>query len=625
MCNPPKKPLDSPQIEQRKASHIEKPKSHAVTTQGVWVAKEQKGANIVEQPTLLIPKSLEEKELNISQKQPRDVQSSKKTLSGPQIEQRKVSYIERPKSHAVTSTTQVPKNYSSLLCGPSSDKIKIDSDYFNSLEIHSRIENLCLDRKAEREYTYTIGNNPESFKAQIKLAEIYRKLGMFIPERKILNIAEGLYVFLTQRITVKKPSQYLLSASAHQIKQFYTQICKAFVADILFMNMPVLQGDLDAAYRVNEKGMICRISASPLNVSNPDIAYPLEIWAMRDSTKNPASKIWETLDMVAIANQIISLIKGNNDLFYGLPDSQKAIANKRLTNLLILANKTLSMSKDGWHTGYIDSINQHMLCLKKFGCEERLPIWLYPNPKKDDPNCKLRGPNGILFEGFRWENSVVETVLMPYVAKNNGNYQCIIDWMVGHESSGWSVMSQVLMHFLTLHRKAPNAGYFWKEGVAKAKLYYDQRAEQEGGGDPIKGAKIIENSFIMLHAFTQIVLGHVNFPNNFINKEGEGTVKFLRTESKHVMTDQRIWSFRNNINMQMASYSSGSVVAYPPLVHGTEVTERIIPHHRVLALYFMLCTLKEAYRGAFSNDFQNEFTAILGGINCNYIDSISRN
>jgi hypothetical protein len=401
----------------------------------------------------------------------------------------------------IDTPVQPPKRLCLQQC--SEDEIRKNNlEFLNSLQQVSGVNNLYRDPTSGFEYIVIIIK-----KEELSLNKIYRNTGVRMPEHEILTMPKGGQVLLSPYIKGIKPSQYLKSATEEQRNYFFKEVRKCFAADVLFRNKPVLSGNLDESYVIDEKGIVLRLSTPFLNVSSDNVAYPIEIWEARDSFLNPQGHIlWNTLDILTIANQIINLIKANDINFYGLPTDDKVIADKRLTNLLILANKTLSMSKDGWIPTYIDSLNKHMMFLKQAGCERGLPKWLRPDSHRGDASYELRGPNGDRFEGLRGRNSVVETILMPYVRNNGGNYQMIIDWMVGHESSGWSSMSQVLMYFLTIHRKAPSAGYFWKEGELMAKIDYEDRAKLEGEGDMLRGKKIIENSFIILHAFTQIVL-----------------------------------------------------------------------------------------------------------------------
>lgn len=534
--------------------------------------------------------------------------STLKPMTSRKVVDKTTSTNAAPKK-AWGSSTNFAKTFTQDLVD---SKYKRNLAYLNTLRKNK--DGSFYDPRTRKLYTQIKSDklSLDSVKGKIARDALY-KTGITLPEVKCLELSATKFVVLREVVSTKTIGERFKPGDI-ALNNIHASIRKGFAVDVFLGNTDLLKGNIDSFYQIDEKRNVWRKKISSPTQWEESMRYPVEIWDKRFELNT----IWSQLSIIDVAYQIQKFAKVSDSFIYSLSDSDKAIAQARLSNMLAIANKAIRMHKDGWHVSYIEKMLKHMLGLKVAGCVKRLPKWLYPDPSKGDQPFHLRGPSGVRFEGFRGKDSVVEKVLMPYVKAHGGDYQLIIDWMAGHTSSGWSSMSQVMMIFLAKNRRAPRLGHFWLEGKPKAQKYYDDVALKLGHGNKAAGEKIIERSFMILHAFTQLALAHVDFPNNNLNN---GTVFFTRTVNLTVMRQYAL-DFKNKLKMKEGPYSSGSVVADAPLIHGTEITKWIVPFHRIIALYFMLGTLKKRDQGPFSNDFQNEFTVILGELLCDYVDTL---
>ncbi|NBE81647.1 hypothetical protein [Micromonospora rubida] len=297
------------------------------------------------------------------------------------------------------------------------------------------------------------------------------------------------------------------------------------------------------------------------------------------------------------------------------------------------------MIDDRWSPAYIDELTGHMTGMERAGIARLLTQTL---GRGAHDAYLLTSEDGRPFGSLRGEGSAV-AAYETYIRETfPGDADDIISLVVGYasgvENSSWAPMVQIVKEFLVRQRTAPGPdSYFWKQlndtakpwSVAKDDIAA-LRAKYLGlapRGDEALRERHLRQAVITWHALTQLLLRHTTFPAN--NSVAE-TLTVVRTESTAALEYFR--RVDNGAALTAEQIGNPSEVYDVPLtatrgalessslytvktIHGNVVTEAVVPHHRIFALYLTARPKSVGHQlSFFANDTENEVTFLPEGL-----------
>lgn len=297
------------------------------------------------------------------------------------------------------------------------------------------------------------------------------------------------------------------------------------------------------------------------------------------------------------------------------------------------------MTDDGWTTAYIDEIAGHMNVMEEAGIARLLTQRL---GRGSHDGYLLTSEDGRPFGSLRGERSAVAAYESYIREAFPGDADDIIALVVGYASgvqdSSWASMVQIVKEFLVRQRTTPGPeAYFWKQlndvpkpwSVARDDIAV-LRAKYLGlapRGDEALRERYLRHAVITWHAFTQLLLRHTTFP---ANDHAAETLTVVRTESTAAL--QHFRRVGTGAALTAEEIANPSTVYDVPLVavrgalessslytvktiHGNVVTEAVVPHHRVFALYMTARPKSAGHQlSFFANDTENEVTFMPEGL-----------
>jgi hypothetical protein len=429
----------------------------------------------------------------------------------------------------------------------------------------------------------------EELRAESASDEVYRVLGINTPKYKIYDTPDG-PVKLIEYVEGRSFKKVTTKGTSAEKKKLMEELQKQYLADVLLGN----QSPLDNVVLGND-GKVYRVSnTEALNKSLSK--HPVELWSMKNSIFAPSTH-------KDIVSQIDAIAAKQKQILASVPPDVRSTLKERLEEMQRIAQISKTLESDNWNDDYISTFTKHVVGIRAAGITNRLPLKMTSDP---DNITILKDENGREFDHLRGEGSIMKD-FEKYTAKSGGDYSITTDYLERQAGSSWSNAAQAYKYHLASQRNSvPNDDFFWMNGEKKAKQAYNSYIKQFGGKEKYT------QSMAAYHAFNYEILAKTDLPN----KNPDGTVTLLRTESEEVMKKNGLKPGDENVTMKRGVAESTSLVQEVS-VFGSELTEQRVPIHRIVASY-----LHERYPedggSALMGDQENELVAILDKVPFKY-------
>ena len=336
--------------------------------------------------------------------------------------------------------------------------------------------------------------------------------------------------------------------------------------------------------------------------------HPLHLWIGRKNTP----------DIFKIAEQILGIHESRSELLDVIPDRFKELIKRRLDHMVDVARLAMTMKDDHWLADYTDALCKHLIGLRHKRVSVQLPLQLIEQSscslidEKDKPWGRLRGKGSIVVK------------VAEYMEEQGTDHMFIYEWTSGVSGKSWSQQGQVMRVFWARQRVqsvVKATSYWWQEAKFKDKRSIVVKIKEAiGQYDYVVRTHKREAhkcAWQIWHAFHQEIFAKVDFRRN---DRGAKTIKLLRTELKKGLTANDITTYGTGLSMKRSVWASASLFA-PVSAEGDEFTIQDVPHHRIVACYFM-SRMPEGTNCAFKQDEESEFIFMTQGIEFDYVESL---
>jgi len=230
---------------------------------------------------------------------------------------------------------------------------------------------------AGNQWVMKSGASADHLREEVTADELYRALGVDVPEVKLYEDANGKPVKLARFVEGQSLAERLAKATSAEREALIKEISKGLYADVLLGNWDVtgMNNDniiVDAAgkpWRIDNGGSLRFRAMGTAKTSDEWNDFPDELWSLRDPSKL-AGKVFKDVRLVHMAKQLEGLQVPDLD---GLAAELKATLEARAKHLRDLGTKALDMEHDGWRDSYTDELCKHILGLRKAGISAQLP------------------------------------------------------------------------------------------------------------------------------------------------------------------------------------------------------------------------------------------------------------
>ena len=452
------------------------------------------------------------------------------------------------------------------------------------------------------------GASAEHLREEFTADQAYRALGVAVPEAKLYETDAG--PVKLSRFVEGKPFSTLTGKSREAA---IAAVQKDFAVDALFGNWDVVGEELDnilidgngTPWRIDNGGSF-RFRAQGQLKANAWNGYPQEIWTLRNDRRNAqTADIFGKLKFKDIAFQLNDVYKQRDALLATLPNELHEVMNQRLGEFKNVARTVGVMGQDKFKMSYLDNFTRHGMGIRAAGISDRLPEILAQTRKG---GVAVVDENGKKFDDLRGKDSIVND-LAEYIESVGGNYNMVSSWMKAQAGDSWNPKPQAVKWYYTSRRNGDaDNDYWWRNGRGGAKKKLTSWLADTGAD-----VQMLDQTFAAYHAFNLELMRNVNFTNN---DRDAGTVRLVRTESGDVMELNRLKRGDRGLTMKRGPVESTSIFKRIE-VFGSEITVQHVPHHRVLGTYFQSRHAGSS-SGAFMGDGENEFVAMLEGIQFDY-------
>jgi hypothetical protein len=298
------------------------------------------------------------------------------------------------------------------------------------------------------------------------------------------------------------------------------------------------------------------------------------------------------------------------------------------------------MQADGWNDAYITELEQHVQGMQNFGVSALLTQTLIRQNEHDGYLLSPPNRSDRAFGSLRGANSAVAAFERYIDAKFGSDKYDIIPLIVGYakgvRASSWAEMVQVVKEFLVRQRNVPHSGYFWKAvshqpkewqtAVTDIQTFRNKILGLPPGGDRAAQDLNLRRAVVTWHAFTQELLRCTAFLGNdqvnetvtVVRTESEDALKYFKRLNDVSLTEEEMKapSTVYNVDLKCVRGALESSSLYTiKFIHGNIVTESVVPHHRIFALYMTGQPSSTAHElSFFENDSENEVSFMPEGL-----------
>ncbi|MFO1461232.1 MAG: hypothetical protein U1G08_17750 [Verrucomicrobiota bacterium] len=292
------------------------------------------------------------------------------------------------------------------------------------------------------------GNSPAHLREEGTANDLYRALGVPVPEGRIYD-APGGPVQLTRYHEGKPLGEYLRTASPAEALAIKARIAEHFAADALLGNWDVaglgmdniLVGPDGIPLRIDNGGSLRFRAQGAAKTAEEWDAHATELWTLRDPKANvQTAQIFGSLDAFAIARQIQKI--DGQALLSAAPEDLRPILSARLENLRAIAAKSLEFEATNFVAKHADEVTRHLMGMRKAGTFDRMASEL----KQGSPGAVvLHDADGNPFDHIRANKTT--SGLAP-VSKSDAYYELVlkaVKTVNSHHSKGDTAYNQATL------------------------------------------------------------------------------------------------------------------------------------------------------------------------------------
>lgn len=251
------------------------------------------------------------------------------------------------------------------------------------------------------------GNSAAHVREEILADELYRALGVDVPEARLYE-APGGPVKLARFLEGKQWGEWFGTATAAQKKAALAEIQKGFGADALLGNWDVMGLGSDnvlvdkagKVWRIDNGGSLRFRAQGAAKTAEQWNKHPTELWSLRgvritpDDLKVPVNAATQTVFGDMSIYDVARVIEGMDAKALALaPDELRPVLEARLASMKTMATRALDYEHTKWRAEVTDAITRHGMGLRQAGLVDALP-------------GKLTWKNGALVDenGIPWDH-----------------------------------------------------------------------------------------------------------------------------------------------------------------------------------------------------------------------------
>lgn len=479
-----------------------------------------------------------------------------------------------------------------------------------------------VEDSSGRRFVKKLGTTADQIREEFRAEQIYRSLGVPVPESKLYETASG-----PIKLSQFKDGKELGSLSASEQKKIFEKLKEDFGIDAVLSNWDVAGLSLDnvlvdaqgTAWRIDVGGSLRFRATGKLKNAGWN-ENPTELWSLLDAKVNAQSaKVFAGLTHQQRLDALERVVSKKAEILSLIDDANlREVMTKRLDEVEDMVISARNMAADGFGVeGFVEGVNKASVEMLERGLRGQLPKTL----KRGRSHAYVVDDNGKDFDSIRGQKGVVAWV-KDYMEEKGGDYWFIQEWFDAQGGSSWSTPSKAGKWLIatersgvdpthssiywgtTSHSKEASAKHF-KEGFEK----WVNKYATLNNLTPEQAEEKFRKTFRMWSAFQQQRLRLVDITRN---DKARKVLRVYRTEAAHVLRSNNV--ARNSLNADMSVTGRGladSTSLYQaPHVGGNIVTTQDIPHHRIWGTWWD----NIAERSAFMNEDENEILAMLSGI-----------
>jgi hypothetical protein len=462
---------------------------------------------------------------------------------------------------------------------------------------------LVRDPDTGKLFVMKSGASPEHVQREFLADNVYRALGMNVPEARLYATPGG-PVKLAEFIDGKSLGD-LLKSGDPMTKQVLEELRRGFAADAMLANWDVIGLNYDNIL-VDTLGKVWRID----NGSSFDFramgsrkifdTIPMEFWTMRDPVINPSAyAIFGPTRYDDIIQQMIDLGSRKNEVLALLPTDLADVYKLRMDRVDDAIKLYYKFLGDGFEGQYLDGFTRHTFGLEKAGVFNHFPKVL---DNQVYQGVVVYDENGRAFDALRNYNGITPKI-KDYINANGGNYQAVSDYFLSQGGSSWSDASAAAKQFISMNLKHDPSEIFYGTGGGGQQYLLDAYNRMIG----TYTERAYANSMQTVHAYTYRLLSETDFKGN---DPARGVINLIRTEKSHVLSGYGLDLGDKDVVFPRGFLESSSV--FKEVYIGTDSITyyREVPHTRVFANYFNDWQVPGSGYSPLLGDHENEFLFI---------------
>lgn len=455
------------------------------------------------------------------------------------------------------------------------------------------------------------GASADHIREEFAAEEMYRAAGVPVPGSKLYD--DGKEPIKLSRYIDGKTMKAAGGAIQSNAEQALRQ---NFVSDALMGNWDtigaggaesdnILVGKDGVVYRIDVGGSLRFKAMGGKKTADEWNEYPTDLWSLRDPKTNPSmAKTFGSISQSELTAQAEALAARKDQILSVTPEALKDVVGKRIDAIGKMAKTSRTLLDDQFKDDYVSQFTYHQVALDKAGILKKLPKEMNLAGQYGS-SVKVVDENGKVWDNLRGSGSVM-TDLEAYIKKNGGDPSDLAEWASAQAGSSWSTKAQaVKAWWVSKQNVDADSNYYWDDGLGHAKNAQNKLGTNEK----------MDKTFSPYHVFTHELLTKTNL---MTKDEKTGNIRLIRTESKSVMTANKIKTGETKVMKRGAMESTSMFRAVS--VKGDELTVMDVPPHRILGTYW-----NDRSNGRnssmFLGDGENEAVADLRGLKTTYVGS----
>lgn len=330
-----------------------------------------------------------------------DLQASAKGLSGDALDQLKKSFGKQIRIEGDSIWWKGDRKGKALVkpkaaAVPEPEPVPIPSTAFpenlNGLEPvrglgGSTGATLVRDKKTGQQFVLKRGNSAAHIREEFAADQIYRALGVPVPEAKLFEDGTG-SAKLARFVEGQSLGKFLSTATPEQKSATLAKVREHFAADALLGNWDVAGLDLDnilvdaggTPWRIDNGGSLRFRAQGAAKTAAEWNEFPTELWSLRDAATNgKTAQVFEGLSVYDIARQIETM---KPEALQAAPAEVKEVLAARLAQLKSIGAKALEYEASQFIAPHADRITREVMRLRESGISQQFA-----------PALKLANPN----------------------------------------------------------------------------------------------------------------------------------------------------------------------------------------------------------------------------------------